>query len=208
MPVPDPETAVPKLAVSVLMLRRDAPELEIFIQHRATTMDFAAGAVVFPGGRVDDADYVAGAAAAPEETVLERHADAWHQTAVAANGDETLQELSVVLLAAAIREVREETGAALTASELLPWANWVTPPGGPKRFDTYFYLAIIGPSVNPRHQTTEADASHWWPVRKVLDEAAAGNLQLLRPTYTLLKDLAGFDDLQDIVNSGRPIIPR
>lgn len=204
----DLEAVVPKLAVSVLMLRRDAPELEIFIQHRVSTMDFAPGAVVFPGGRVDDVDYVAGAAGALDEAVLERHVDAWRQTAAGSNGDEALLELSAVLLAAAIREVSEETGAALTASELLPWDNWVTPPGGPKRFDTYFYLAIIGPSVVPRHQTTEADASHWWPVRKVLDEAAAGYLQLLRPTYVLLKDLASFDDIQDIVDSGRPIIPR
>jgi 8-oxo-dGTP pyrophosphatase MutT (NUDIX family) len=204
----DTEAVVPRLAVSVLMLRRDAPELEVFIQHRVSTMDFAPGAVVFPGGRVDNADYVAGAAGVLEEAVLERHVDAWRQTAAGSNGEESLLELSAVLLAAAIREVGEETGAAITASELIPWANWVTPPGGPKRFDTYFYLAIVGPSVVPRHQTTEANASHWWPVRKVLDEAAAGNLQLLRPTYELLKDLASFDDIQDIVDSGRPINPR
>ncbi|GAB3254557.1 NUDIX hydrolase [Arthrobacter pigmenti] len=204
----DAEAVVPMLAVSVLMLRRDAPELEVFIQHRVSTMDFAPGAVVFPGGRVDNADYVAGAAGVLDEAVLERHVHAWRHTVAGSNGEEALLELSAVLLAAAIREVGEETGAAIAASELLPWANWVTPPGGPKRFDTYFYLVIVGPSVVPRHQTTEANASHWRPVRKVLDEAAAGNLQLLRPTYVLLKDLASFDDAQDIVDSGRPINPR
>ena len=30
--------------------------LEVFVQHRVSTMDFAAGAVVFPGGRVDPVD--------------------------------------------------------------------------------------------------------------------------------------------------------
>lgn len=207
MPLTEAESVVPRLAVSVLMLRRDAPELEVFIQHRVSTMDFAPGAVVFPGGRVDDADYVSGAARAPSAAVLERHVDAWRQTAAAANGDEALLELSAVLLAAAIREVSEETGAKLIPDELLPWANWVTPPGGPKRFDTYFYLGVVGPSVVPRHQTTEAHASHWWPVRKVLDEAATGNLQLLRPTYVLLNDLARFDNPQSLLDSNRDIIP-
>lgn len=224
----DTEAVVPKPAVSVLMLRGDAPELEVFIQHRVMTMDFAPGAVVFPGGRVDEGDYAAGSDGVArsagtdgvarstgtvqagdilDKEVLERHAQAWQQTAAAANGAEALLEVSAALLAAAIREIGEETGAVLSPGELRPWANWVTPPGGPKRFDTYFYLAVIGPSIVPAHQTTEASASHWWPVRKVLDEAAAGNLQLLRPTYVLLTDLASFDSTHSLTGSNRPIIP-
>lgn len=43
----------PRPAVSVIPVR-DGPEgLEVFVQHRQSTMDFAAGAVVFPGGRCD-----------------------------------------------------------------------------------------------------------------------------------------------------------
>ncbi len=50
-------TAVPiRPAVSVIMVRDGDSGLEAFVQHRVTTMDFAAGVVVFPGGRVDPVD--------------------------------------------------------------------------------------------------------------------------------------------------------
>lgn len=205
--LPGVEPVEPQLAVSVLLLRRDAPELEVFIQHRVSTMDFAAGAVVFPGGRVDPIDYESARSHALPAEVWQRHAAAWKQSAVAAEGAGSLRELCGVLISAAIREVREETGADLEAEELLPWANWVTPPGGPKRFDTYFYLALVGPSVVPRHQTTEADTSHWAPVREVLDDEAASRLQLMLPTYTMLKELLDFGGQQSIPGSGRTIIP-
>lgn len=51
----------PRSAVSVLPLRDGPAGLEVFVQHRAATMGFAAGMVVFPGGRVD-------ARATPAET--------------------------------------------------------------------------------------------------------------------------------------------
>lgn len=207
-PEPSGRDAVrPRLAVSVIMLRRDAAEPEVFIQNRAATMDFAAGAVVFPGGRVDRADYSTARSRPVAETIRRQHADAWQRTAVAANSGETLQEMSGVLLAAAVREVKEETGALLAAEELLPWANWITPAGSTKRFDTYFYLTVTAPSVEPRHQTTEADSSHWAPVRHVLEQNAEGRLTLMRPTHTLLTELVSVDHRADIFSTGRRIIP-
>ena len=55
--MPRPELTHPyvqlRQAASVIMVREAANTLEVYVQHRATTMDFAAGAVVFPGGRTD-----------------------------------------------------------------------------------------------------------------------------------------------------------
>lgn len=42
-----------RLAVSVIPLRESDMEPELFVQHRVSTMDFAAGMIVFPGGRAD-----------------------------------------------------------------------------------------------------------------------------------------------------------
>lgn len=50
------EDQAPRLAVSVVMLRDSPRGIEVFVQHRASTMDFAAGVIAFPGGRVDDVD--------------------------------------------------------------------------------------------------------------------------------------------------------
>src|SRR4029453_345901 len=122
----------PRLAASVIILR-DGPEgLEVFVQHRVSTMDFAAGMVVFPGGRVDDVDKQGWEY--PDELLL-RHARAWGKSSLATNGP-LRPEAAGMLLAAAQREVFEEAGIQLEAGELLPWANWVTPTDQPKRFDT------------------------------------------------------------------------
>ncbi|WP_368773181.1 NUDIX domain-containing protein [Arthrobacter livingstonensis] len=58
------------------------------------------------------------------------------------------------LLCAARREMQEETGLLPPAVSFRPCANWVTDPGRPKRFDTYFYLALSGVREEPRQQTT------------------------------------------------------
>lgn len=182
---------MPQLAVSVLMLRGEVPDLEIFIQNRTLTMDFAAGMVVFPGGRVDEVDRVASRSRPVPPDLLDRQAQCWAETSIGGGSRKELLAASAVLLAAAVREVEEETGVLLPVRQLNPWANWITPAGYGKRFDTFFFLTLPTASLDPQHRTTEADSSHWAPVREILRGAAEGRLQLMRPTASLLQELAG-----------------
>ena len=182
----DPTTVPIRPAVSVIMLRDGDEGLEVFVQHRVSTMDFAAGAVVFPGGRVDPVD--SEAANGIEVADPDIHVAAWKESTIA-EADAGWR----VLLAAAVREVAEETGAVLDPSLLRPWANWVTPLGQPKRFDTYFYIVSAEEADAPRHLTTEAHTSEWLPVTSILASEAAGDLMLMRPTFVLLSELAQFD---------------
>ncbi len=198
--VPDP-TAVPvRPAVSVLMVRDGETGLEVFVQHRVSTMDFAAGVVVFPGGRVDPSDEKR--AESIEVGDPDVHALAWRSSSIAEVTDGWR-----VLLAAAVREVEEETGTVLDPSVLKPWANWVTPLGLPKRFDTYFYLAVVGEIQAPRHQTTEAHTSEWLPVAEILAEEASGRLKLMRPTLVLLAELSGYDSTAELIALDRRFDP-
>src|SRR4029077_3023268 len=48
-----PGLAVPRPAATVVLLRPGAAGLEVLLTHRPATMAFAAGAHLFPGGRVD-----------------------------------------------------------------------------------------------------------------------------------------------------------
>ncbi|MFJ5695554.1 NUDIX hydrolase [Arthrobacter sp. NPDC093125] len=175
----------PRLAVSVVLIRDSLNGLEVFVQHRASTMDFAAGVVAFPGGRVDDVDSLHGQFSLD---LLEKHAAAWKHTHVSAEGSEACHSASR-LIAAAVREVAEECDISLEPHSLTPWANWITPEGLPKRFDTYFFVCALAPGVEPRHVTTEASQSHWVHVRQLLEEEAAGLHRLLPPTLTILDEL-------------------
>src|SRR5699024_9371785 len=96
-----------KQAASVIMLRQAGSHLEVYVQHRATTMDFAAGAVVFPGGRTaaDDALY---AFREPARPVRLEHMHVWQKTSLRnTNQDKALGNPSM-MLRTGIREVEEE----------------------------------------------------------------------------------------------------
>ncbi|MFB9819787.1 NUDIX hydrolase [Arthrobacter ramosus] len=210
--------AEPRLAASVILVReapvytiQSGPEvpadagrgLEVFVQHRVSTMDFAAGMVVFPGGRVDQVDSSGWDFA---DDVVERHATAWHRSSIAVEPTSAGFNAGRVL-AAAQREVFEEAGLKLDAATLRPWANWVTPADQPKRFDTYFYLACPLSGAEPKHQTTEASSSLWMPVRGILDAEAAGTLKLMPPTLALLDELLALGTVEAILAEDRDIMP-
>ncbi|MBN9131512.1 MAG: NUDIX domain-containing protein [Paenarthrobacter ureafaciens] len=200
-PAKDTPVAEPRLAASVILLRDASAGLEAFVQHRVSSMDFAAGMVVFPGGRVDASD-AEGWDYSSE--LLERHAADWAMSSIAAS-DAHAQAGTV--LAAAIREVFEEAGLTLDASQLRPWANWVTPTDMPKRFDTYFYVARPAPGAEPQHQTTEAWQSLWMPVEGILAAEAEGKLQLMPPTYFLLKEISEFHSVEAVWQAEHQVRP-
>ncbi len=186
-----PSDAAPPPAVSVLPVR-DGPEgIEAFVQHRVATMDFAAGALVFPGGRIDPADRARGEALVLPEGIVEAQERAWRHTAPVPGGARTL-------LATAVREVAEETGAVLDPRRLLPWDDWITPVGYPRRFDVRFFLYPLDGSGDARavesgafgHMTTEAHRSEWLPLARVVAATEREVLQLLPPTRTLVDELS------------------
>lgn len=168
----------PRAAVSVIPLRSRPHGLEVFVQHRALTMDFAPGAVVFPGGRVDPQD---------EEMARRRGTDASVECAV--------------------REVAEETGAVLDRDALVPWDRWVTPVGYPKRFDVVFFVHAVRDGVEFEHLTGEATHSEWMSVSALVESAELGRLSLVPPTRTIVDELAGLGTLDAVLGLQPQVVP-
>lgn len=205
-------------AASVLILRERAARLEVFVQHRATTMDFAAGAVVFPGGRVDEIDRAIAQASNYPQQVLRDHTARWAHTSLADTEESTAHRRAATVLAAALREVTEETGAVLRPEQFRPWANWITPDGYgyARRFDTFFYTVVLDPDQQPDHLTTEATHSEWLRPETILHAHTQGQLTVLLPTRTHLSTLHRIGTLEDLereLEAGadeplRPITPR
>lgn len=204
MTAPPGGPVVPRSAVSVIPLRDGARGLEAFVQHRQTTMDFAAGAVVFPGGRCEPEDRAKGAELRLPPGLLDEHVDAWRGVDVLGG---TAEDQARTLLATGRRELGEETGLWADPSRLLPWDRWVTPERSPKRFDVAFFVLPVPAedAAQPGHTTTEATHSRWEPVEEVLAAAAAGVLALLTPTRVMLEELATLRDVATVVGH-RPVI--
>lgn len=204
--VRDEPTPIP--AVSVLPVRDGADGLEVFVQVRAATMDFVPGALVFPGGRIDAGDRVTGAALDLPGDLVDDHARAWRHTAYGVLGD--ARQAARTVLACAVREVAEETGAVIDPARLLPWDDWETPLGSPKRFDVRFLLLPVRSDAEAAeftHATTEAHRSEWMPVRDVEAGAEDGSLYLVAPTRVLVEELATLGSV-DAAAALRPPITR
>jgi 8-oxo-dGTP pyrophosphatase MutT (NUDIX family) len=134
-----------------------------------------AGAFVFPGGRVDEADQLA---AEPLTVAGERRfAD------LAAAEDDAYRR-------AAVRELYEEAAVSVDPESLIPFAHWVTPADEPRRYDTRFFLTLLPPGQEARHDEGETTELAWWTPVEAIDRSLAGAIMLPPPTWTTLRQLA------------------
>jgi 8-oxo-dGTP pyrophosphatase MutT (NUDIX family) len=179
------EPATPRPAATLLLLRDGPSGLEVLMVARAREVDFAAGALVFPGGRVEAED---AALAAPEDPL-----GAFRVAAIR----ETFEECGVLLAEPGATAGAGAFGAALAAQRLAPatralahFAHWITPRHSPKRYDTHFFLARAPAGQEAVQDGREAVEAVWVNPAAALAEAEAGRRTLVFPTRLNLRRLA------------------
>jgi 8-oxo-dGTP pyrophosphatase MutT (NUDIX family) len=84
-------------------------------------------------------------------------------------------------------------GWQLQPDQLHPVAHWLTPPGMPKRFDTWFYLAAPPPGQQARLDGVELVEQRWVTPAAAL--SAETGLTLPNPARCLLEELAPLLDV-------------
>ncbi|MEJ7927283.1 NUDIX domain-containing protein [Sphingobium sp. AN641] len=196
-------------AATVVLLRdRPAAHPELLMVQRAHSMAFAAGALVFPGGALDPADFAIAQGLGPALALDER------ASRVAAIR-ETLEESGIGLglpqgfpapALAAMRaalhdgapfaDLLADHGVTLDIHCLTPFARWHPARVDHVRrvFDTRFYLARA-----PRGQEATADATEnirlfWADAAAVIAACDAGDGLIIFPTRRNLERLAQFAD--------------
>lgn len=170
-------------AATIALVRDGAAGLEVYLLRRVRTMAFAAGAYVFPGGKVESDDDGG-------EDLPAAWADAF------AYGDLPLLRR---IVGAAIRETVEECGVRVSAADLRPLAHWVTPAVEPRRYDTRFLLAALPPGQDARVSDGEADEGVW------LAPADAASRTMLPPTRAVCAELATYPDVASALAAIRTI---
>jgi 8-oxo-dGTP pyrophosphatase MutT (NUDIX family) len=218
-------TATPVPAATILIVRDGASGLEVFMVKRHHQIDFVAGALVFPGGKVHAGDL---------DAALSDHMDG------AAGWADEMRALG----AAAIREAFEESGILfaregdgddfvsterladldrhrhglekgetslidvlraeklrLALDCLVPFAHWITPEHMPKRFDTHFFLAAAPEGHAGSHDGRESVDSVWISPNAAIADRKRWNV--IFPTKLNLMKLAQADSVADAIGLAR-----
>ena len=209
----DPQSAInARPAATVIVFRRcpDGGAPQILMLIRSQTMSFVAGAAVFPGGKVDPADFEL-AARIPGLPDLE---EAAHRIA---GIRETLEEAGLAIGltapvsaqdAAAARlmlhdrqpldSVLAHFGWSLDLEALVPFARWMPHFKRGPIFDTRFYLADLGTgAVDIAVDGTENTRLFWTTASNALTMADSGEIRAIFPTRRNLERLAQFADFAD-----------
>ena len=218
--------ATPRAAATILLLRDGVDDSEVFMVVRHHEIAFAAGALVFPGGRVEEADLdLASRIANPE--ALDRAALGFRIAAIR----ETFEECGVLLArprgsdrlidATVLRQVEVRHRSALNGGaigfeamlleeDLVPatdllvhFAHWITPANQPKRYDTQFFLAETPAEHLAVHDGREAVESIWISPARALADTEAGRFKLIFATFKNLEKLRRSRTVADAIQTAR-----
>lgn len=217
-------------ASTVVLVRSGARGPEVLLLRRPSRSSFAAGAWVFPGGRVDESDRdtsIVGLWDGPPagdwrrrlDVMTEREAIAY----IAAALREAWEETGIVLssghggsaagLAKARREILQNTLSLRKAAErerirldtsgLLYIAHWITPEAEPRRYDTRFFLGRVAEDTKCELFGDELVESVWLRPADAVRMNAQSSLKLLPPTLHTLRRLAEYASVDEMWNSLR-----
>jgi 8-oxo-dGTP pyrophosphatase MutT (NUDIX family) len=179
-------------AASIVCARPAADHFEVLVVQRSAESRFLPGYIAFPGGAVDAGDVT--------------RAERWFR-----DGEEASR-------AAAIRELLEETGVALTASGLVPadgflpidddpppagrlspLCHWIAPPEVPVRFDARYFTTAAAGDVPVTPDAREVVGAWWISPGALLDAWTAGDRKLYWPTWLTMSELAACASVEEVL---------
>ncbi len=227
------KTAAPIVPAATVLLLRDRPEgLEVFMVVRHHQIDFASGALVFPGGKADPQDFETDLrdladGGNPDDKLFAAEVSALRETfeecgILLANDAATCSMIDGIKLASlqkyrqpivdhemTFAELLKQENLVLQCGNLAHFAHWITPEMMPKRFDTHFFAASAPDDHLALHDGHESVDSVWIRPGVALEEAQAGKRTIIFPTLRNIEKLAKYASVEEVMTScaGSPPFP-
>ena len=201
-------------AATLVIFRNDpaggAPQL--LMVQRSKAMRFAGGAAVFPGGRVDPADFdLAMALGAPDDEARDELAariaavrETLEETGLAVGFHqrpdlaEARRARALLLELGELAPVLAALGWTLDLARLVAFSRWRPKHREMRVFDTRFYLADLGTgAVDLAVDDTENTHLFWASAAEALAMADRDEIKVIYPTRRNLERLALFASYGD-----------
>ncbi|MGW0967996.1 NUDIX hydrolase [Streptomyces sp. NPDC002516] len=217
----------PRRAATVMLVKDGETGPVVHMLRRRASMAFAGGAYAYPGGGVDPRDdeqqirWAGPTRAWWAERLGVDETSA--QAIVCAAVRETYEEAGVLLAGPSpdsvvgdttgddweadraalvardlsFAEFLDRRGLVLRSDLLGAWARWITPEFESRRYDTWFFVAVLPEGQRTRNASTEADRTVW--IRPA-DAAAGydkGELLMMPPTIATLRGLVAYERSAD-----------
>ncbi|MGH3345589.1 MAG: NUDIX hydrolase [Nocardioides sp.] len=224
--------AEPRDAATVVLLRPGSSGPEIYLLRRQTSMAFAGGMCVFPGGGVDQRDFdhaVAWAGPPPAEWAARLGVgEPMARALVCAAVRETFEESGVLLAGTEEAVVADTTGedweadrVALEARDLAltdfldrrglvlrsdllgAWSGWLTPVFEPRRYRTWFFVASLPEGQVTRDVSSESSSVAWLPAMDAVARAESRDLFMMPPTYLTCLDVGQHASADEVLAEAR-----
>ncbi|WP_213009422.1 NUDIX hydrolase [Paractinoplanes toevensis] len=107
-----------------------------------------------------------------------------------------------------LTEVLQRRGLRLRDDLLFPWARWITPEFEPKRFDTWFFVALLPEGQTARDVSGESEVAAWARAQ------AAEELPMLPPTLSTVNSFRPYEKIAEVIaassrrDAATPVMPR
>jgi 8-oxo-dGTP pyrophosphatase MutT (NUDIX family) len=191
-------------AATVLLVRDGAGGVEVLMVRRHAKSGFAAGALVFPGGKVDAGDAALARFGRAADLLPYRVAairETWEEAGILLAGrpgeEGLLDHDGVRRLRDAYPDpttdmatILERESLGLATDRLERFAHWITPEAEPRRFDTQFFIAATPAGQQAAHDGRETLECSWLSPQDAVAEADAGRALVMFPTRLNLMKLA------------------
>ena len=212
---------VPILPASTMVLIDDRPDLHVLMLLRNNSSGFVADHTIFPGGAIeeDDKNYIWDdlvVGLTKEEAKTQLRTDDARSFWIAAIR-ETIEEVGVLVGTHEIElledrelieggsenfsDVISQREISLDLSDIEPISRWVTPMGGTRRYDTYFFVAQPFTSVTPQVDGKEAVEAFWIAPSEALKKWELGEMTMISPTLATLRQLESYENSDEVLTA-------
>ena len=155
-------------AATVVLLRDGDDGVEVLMLKKNSKITFG-GMWVFPGGKIDAADYDGG------------------------------DDVDVAARNAAARETMEEAGLTVESTQFVHFAHWTPPPSPGKRFATWFFAAAAPDITDIAIDGGEIKESAWIRPATAIERHGAGEIDLVPPTWVTLYHLSRYSPTSQVL---------